>query len=90
MFLTPIEHLHEHNYSIKQDKNTITDYIIDQQYEDDIGFINNNKNIIYKAMKNIAPILKEKNMAINEKKKNIQSTEHKKMTGRSVNTLEHY
>ena len=43
MFLTPIEHLHDHNYCIKQDKNTITDYIIDQQYADDIGFISKKK-----------------------------------------------
>ena len=56
MFQTPVEHLHDHNYCIKQDKNTITDYIIDQQYADDIGFISNNKGIINKAMKNIAPI----------------------------------
>ena len=54
MFLTPIEHFHEHNYCIKQDKNNVTDYIIVQQYADDIGFISNNKNIIDKAMKNIA------------------------------------
>ena len=58
MFLAPIEHLHDDNYCIKQDKNTITDYIIDQQYADDIGFISNNKNIIDKVMKNIAPIKK--------------------------------
>ena len=42
MHQTPIEHLHDHNYCIKQDKNTVTDYIIDQQYADDIGFISNN------------------------------------------------
>ena len=66
MFLTPIEHLHDHNY-------TITDYVIDQQYADDIGFISNNKNIINKAMKNIAPILEERNLTINEKK-TIQHT----------------
>ena len=65
MFLTPIEHLHDNNYCIKQDKNTITDYIIDQQYADDIGFICDNKNIIDKAMKNIAPILKEGILTIN-------------------------
>ena len=40
-------------------------------------------------MKNIAPILEERNLTINEKKK-IQLTEHTKITGRSVNTLEHY
>ena len=57
MFLTPFEHLHDHNYCIKQDKNIVTDYIIDQQYADDIGFISNNKDIINKAMKTIAPIL---------------------------------
>ena len=68
MFLSPIEHLHDHNYCIKQDKNTVTDYIIDQQYADDIGFISNNKNIIDIAMKNIAPILEERNLTINEKK----------------------
>ena len=92
MFLAPIEHLHDHNYCIKQDKNTITDYIIDQQYIDDIGFISNNKNIIDKAMKNIAPTLEERNLTINEREKqyNIQLTEHTRMTGRSVNTLEHY
>ena len=88
MFQTPIEHLHDHNYCIKPDKNTITD----QQYADDIGFISNNKNIIENAMKNIAPVLEERNLTINEEKKqyNGQSTEHNKMTGRSVNTLEHY
>ena len=64
IFLTPIEHLHDHNYCIKQDKNTITDYIIDQQYADDIGFISNNKDIKDKAMKNIAPILEERNLTI--------------------------
>ena len=68
MLLTPIEDLHDHNYCIKQDKNTITDNIIDQQYADDIGFISNNKNIIDKAMKNIAPIIEERNMTINEEK----------------------
>ena len=46
MFLAPFEHLHEHNYCIKQDKNIVADYIIDQQYADDIGFISNNKDII--------------------------------------------
>ena len=30
MFLKPIEHLHDHNYCTKQDKNTIAYYIIDQ------------------------------------------------------------
>ena len=92
MFLTPFEHLHDHNYCIKHEKNIVTDYIIDQQYADDIGFISNNKNIINKAMKNIAQILEERNLTINEREKqyNIQLTEHKKMTGRSVNTLEHY
>ena len=92
MFLTPIEHFHDHNYSIKQDKNIVTDYIIDQQYADNIGFISNNKKIIDKAMKNIAQIIEVRNLTINEEKKqcNIQLTEHKKMTGRSVNTLEHY
>ena len=70
MFLTPIEHLLDHNYCIKQDKSTVTDYIIDQQYADDIGFISNSKNIIDKAMKNIAPILEERNLTINEKKNN--------------------
>ena len=73
MFLTPIEHLHDHNYCIKQDKNIVTDYIIDQQYADDIGFISNNKDIIDKAMKNIAPILEERNLNINDKK-TIQHT----------------
>ena len=68
MFLTPFEHHHDHNYCIKQDKDIVTDYIIDQQYADDIGFISNNKNIIDKAMKNIAPILEERNLTINEKK----------------------
>ena len=91
MFLAPFEHLHDHNYCIKQDKNIVTDYIIDQQYADDIGFISNNKDIIDKAMKNIAPILEERNLTINEKK-TIQHTINRtqKMTGRSVNTLEHY
>ena len=68
MFLAQIEHLHDHNYCIKQDKNNINDYVIDQQYADDIGFISNNKNIINKAMKNTVPILKERNLTINEKK----------------------
>ena len=92
MFLTPIEHLHDHNHCIKHDKYTITDYIIDQKYTDDIGFISNNENITYRAIKNIVQILEDRNLTINEKKKkyNIQLTEHKKMTGRSVNTLEHY
>ena len=91
MFLTPIEHLHDHNYCIKQDKNTVTDYIIDQQYADDFGFISNNKHIIDNEMKNIAPVLEERNLTMNEKE-TIQHTinKHKKMTGRSVNTLEHY
>ena len=70
MFLTPIEHLLDHNYCIKQNKNIVADYMIDQQYTDDIGFISNNKNIINKAMKNIAPILEERNLTINEKKNN--------------------
>ena len=80
MFLTPFENLHDHNYCIKQDKNIVTDYIIDQQYADDIGFISNNKDIRNKAMKIIAQILEERNLTINEKKKkyNIQLTEHKK------------
>ena len=73
MFLTPFEHLHDHNYCIKQDKNIVTDYIIDQQYADDIGFISNNKDIINKAMKTIAPILEKRNLTINEKK-TIQHT----------------
>ena len=73
MFLAPFEHLHDHNYCIEQDKNTITDYIIDQQYADDIGFISNNKNIMDKAMKNTAPILEERNLTINEEK-TIQHT----------------
>ena len=73
MFLTPFEHLHDHNYCIKQDKNIVTDYIIDQQYADDIGFISNNKDIIRKAMKTIAPILEKRNLTINEKK-TIQHT----------------
>ena len=91
MFLTPIEHLHGHNCCTKQNKHTITDYLIDQQYADDIGFISNNKNIIDKAMKNIAPIIEERNLTINVKKQyNIQLTEHSKMTGRSLSTLEHY
>ena len=68
MFLTPFEHPHDHNYCIKQDKNIVTDNIIDQQYADDIGFISNNKNIIDKTMKNIAPILEERNLTINDKK----------------------
>ena len=68
MFLTPIEHLHDHNYCIEHDKNIVTDYIIGQQYTDDIGFISNNKNILEKAMRNIAPILEERNMTINERK----------------------
>ena len=59
MFLIPIEYLHYHNYCIKQDKNTVTDYIINQKYAVDIGFISNNKDIIDKAMKNIAQILEE-------------------------------
>ena len=73
MLLTPIEHLHDHNYCIEQDKNTITDYIIDQRYADDIGFISNNKNIIDKVMKNISPILEERNLTIYENK-TIQHT----------------
>ena len=73
MLLTPTEHLHDHNYCIKQDKNTITDYIIDQQYVDDIGIISNTKNIINKAMKNMATILKERYLTINETK-TIQHT----------------
>ena len=53
----------------------ITDYIIDQQYADDIGFINNNKNIISKAIKNIAPILKEKNINYKRNKNNTAYNE---------------
>ena len=56
IFLTPFEHLHDHNYCIKLDKNIVPDYIIDQQYADNIGFISNNKDIINKAMKTITPI----------------------------------
>ena len=56
MLIAPVEHLHDNNCCIKQDNNNITSYIIDQQYADDIGFISHNKNIINKAMKNIAPI----------------------------------
>ena len=71
-------HLHVHNFCIKQDKDTTTDYIIDQQYADDIGFNSNNKNIISKAIKNIAPILEERNLTISEKKQyNIRLTELK-------------
>ena len=73
MFLTPFEHLHDHNYCIKQDKNIVTDYIIDQKYADDIGFISNNKDIMDKEMKNIAPIFEERKLTINEKK-TIQHT----------------
>ena len=36
----------------------------------DIGFISSSKNIIDKAMKNIAPILEEINLTINEEKNN--------------------
>ena len=72
MFLSPIEQLHDHNYCIKQDKNTIPCYIIDQQYADGIGFTSNNKNIIDKAMKNIYPMLEERNFTINEERENIQ------------------
>ena len=43
MFPTPIEHLHDHNYCIKQEKNNLTYYMIHQQYADDIGFISNIK-----------------------------------------------
>ena len=68
MFLAPFEHLYDHSYCIKQDKNIVTDYISYQQYADDIGFISNNKDIIDKAMKNIAQILEERNLTINEKK----------------------
>ena len=55
------------------------------------GFISNNKNIINKAMKNIAPILEEGNMTMHGEK-TIQHTINRKqkMTGRSVNTLEYY
>ena len=70
MFLVPVEHLYEHNYCIKQDKNIVTDYIIDQQYANDIGTFSNNKNIKNKAMKNIAPISVERNLTINEEKNN--------------------
>ena len=70
MFLTPFEHLHDHNYCIKQDKNTVTDCIIDQQYADDIGFISINKDIIDKAIKNIAPMLVKRNLTINDEKNN--------------------
>ena len=91
MFLTPFEHLHDHNYCKKQDKDIVPDYIIDQQYADEIGFFSNNKDIIDKAMKTNTPILEERNLTINEKKRyNIQLTEHTKMTGRNVNTWEHY
>ena len=79
MFLTPIKHNDGLNYCIKQAKNTITDYIIDQQYADVIGFISNNENIIDKAMKNIAPIIEERNMTINDEKKN------KKLNNRTKN-----
>ena len=67
MFLTPIEHLHDHNYCIKQDKDTISDCIIDQQYADEIESISNDKKTD-KAIKNIAPILTERSLTINEKK----------------------
>ena len=73
MFLTPIEHLYDHNYCIKQDKDTLTVYTIDLKYADDIEFISKNKDIINKAMKNITPILDERNLTINEKK-TIQHT----------------
>ena len=73
MFLTPIEQLHDHDYCMKQDKKNITDYIIYQKYADDIGLISNNKHIINNAMKNIAPIITERNLTINEAEK-IQHT----------------
>ena len=44
MSVTPIEHLHGHNYCIKQERYKIADYIIDQQYADDIEFISNKKH----------------------------------------------
>ena len=59
MFLTPIERLLDHIYCTKHGKNSIPDYIIDQQYADDIGFISNNENTINKVIKNIALLLKE-------------------------------
>ena len=91
VFMAPFGHLHDHSCCIKRDKNIVTDYIIDQQCADGIGFVGVNRDIINKAMKNIAPILKERNLTINEKKKkNIQLTEHKKITGGGVNILEHY
>ena len=62
MFLAPIEHLHDHNYCIEQDKNNITDYIIDQQYADDIGLISSNKNIIDKAIKKYCSHFKRKKL----------------------------
>ena len=46
---------------------------IDLQHTDDIGFISNNKNIINKAIKNIAPLKKKKKLTINETK-TIQHT----------------
>ena len=73
MILTPIEYPHDLNYCIKQDKDTITDYIIDQRYADDIGFISNNKNIIDNAMKHIAPISEERNLTMDDEK-TIQHT----------------
>ena len=48
--------------------------MIDQQDADDIGFISNNKHILDKAMKNIAPILEERNLTINGERKTIQHT----------------
>ena len=62
LFLTPTEHLHDHIYCTKQDKNNITDYLIDQQYADHIGFVGKKKNIMKNAMKNIVPILIEKKL----------------------------
>ena len=60
VFLSPIEHIHYHNYCLKQDKDHITDYIIDQHYADDIRFISNSKTIINKVMINIAPTIQKK------------------------------
>ena len=49
----------------------ITDCIIDQQYADNIGFVISNINIIYKALINIAPISRDKNLTVDDYKSNI-------------------
>ena len=57
-------HTQDHSYA----KYNINPLLIDQQYADDIGYGTNAKEMAVKIKKEIPPILKEKNLLINDSK----------------------